>query len=224
MSSYLMYEEEPGKYGGVTCTVMYNKNDDYATNPTILSYSDSAQFGNDPSMGGAPSGKFTELSGPTVDPDSPWKADTNPATKNTTYRTSKSDGKLQSCGAWKNIYTYGVKNEMYWEMKEAGAMDMYTGVRSYADANRNGPGVTVFSDPTSYTMADLADWDVKVWVDPNPDNGSGDGGAGEGGDGTGEGGAETKPTTEAGTGDVGTCGGAAALLSAATAIAAMMAF
>jgi len=223
MSSYLMYEEEPGKYGGVTCTVMYNKNDDYATNPTILSYSDSAQFGNDPSMGGAPSGKFTELSGPTVDPDSPWKADTNPATKNTTYRTSKSDGKLQSCGAWKNIYTYGVKNEMYWEMKEAGAMDMYTGVRSYADANRNGPGVTVFSDPTSYTMADLADWDVKVWVDPNPDNGSGDGGA-EGGDGAGEGGAETKPTTEAGTGDVGTCGGAAALLSAATAIAAMMAF
>lgn len=186
-----------------------------------MSYADSPSFGNKPH----PGGKFNNLVGPKVDPASPWKADTNPGTMNTiTYRTSKNDGKLQACGAWKNIYTYGEKNEMYWGMKNGGAMDMYTGARIYTNANSDGPGVDVSSNPTSYTMADLADWGVKVWEDPNADNGSGDGGAGQGGDGTGDDGAETKPTTEAGTGDVGTCGGAAALLSAATAIAAMMAF
>jgi len=66
-----------GKYGGMTCTVQYNKNDDYATNPIITSYKNSGRFSNDPEP---PTGKPNALDGTEVDPDSPWKADTNPDT------------------------------------------------------------------------------------------------------------------------------------------------
>lgn len=61
----------------MTCTAMYDKDADYATNPIITSYKNSGRFSNDPTP---PAGKLNALEGTTVDPDSPWKADTNPAT------------------------------------------------------------------------------------------------------------------------------------------------
>lgn len=145
----------------------------------------------------------------------------------TTYKSTKSGDKIQACGAYKNIYTYGVKNEAYWQMKEAGSMDMLTGVRLYRDENTNPAGVDVYVLATPYALQSADLWDVKPWVDPNPPSNGGDNTNGGGQNGAGgDGGDGTKAATDgtAGTGDVGTCGGAAALLSAATAIAAMMAF
>lgn len=131
---------------------------------------------------------------------------------------------MQKCTAWKNIYMYGVKNEMYWMMKNAGGvMDFHTGVRTYNSMEAGSAGVTVYSLPTEYTMADLTEWGVKVCTDcEDTDGGEGkDGKDGDGKDGT-DGDGEKPEDKDAGT--EGTEGGAAALMAAATAIAAMLAF
>ena len=125
------------------------------------------------------------------------------------------------CTAWKNIYMYGAKNEMYWMMKEAGPIEFSTGVRVYSNLDKTSAGVTVYSLPTEYTMADLTDWDVKPCTDCDDKDG-GDGKDGDGKDGT-DGDGE-KPKDKDADGTEGTEGAATALMAAATALAAMLAF
>ena len=162
IQNYAQWSNGTGEYHGVSCNVVYYKNNIPYNDPGIINYVDNKGLRNaDPN---------NDLKWNNIGPNTIARADEE-WFKRDTYDFDRSYGRTYiddfrstaNCAAYALIYQTvngepteetALLNEAYWLTKNDGPVTVWTGVRVYESANEKPPMWIVDAEPVEYTMQD----------------------------------------------------------------------